>query len=226
MKNLLKISVIITIVLGIAFQLQAQSNFSGEIEYKITYTDADIDPAHMAMLPSTINVIIDGNKTRMEQQQGFTSIVQITDADNLTSTVLMDIMGMKYAIRTTKEEIQEGLAKMPKPEISFTEETKTIAGFEGKKAILKFTDEEGNVTKEEVYYTTEIGGENINFATPYYGIPGFLLKYTTDNEMFKSTFKVENIERKRRIRPATFMIPEDYELVTPEQFQEIIEGLQ
>ncbi len=226
MKNLLKISVIITIVLGITLQLQAQRDFSGEIEYKITYTDADIDPAHMAMLPRTISVVIDGNKSRTEQQQGVMSIVQINDADNFTSIVLMDIMGMKYAIRTTKEEIEEGMAEMPKPEITFTDETKTIAGYEGQKAILKYTDEEGNVTTEEVYYTTDIGGGNINFATPYHGIPGFLLQYTTENEMFKSTIKVESIESKRRIRPAIFMIPEDYKLVSPEELQEIFEGMQ
>ncbi len=209
-----------------AIHVNAQRGFSGVVEYKISYGEADLDPATLAMLPRSITVEIDGNKSRMEQQQGVTNVVKITDADNFSSIVLLDIMGMKYAIRTSKEEIEMALKEMPVPEIAFVDETKQIAGIEAKKAILTFTDEDGNVSTEEVYYTPEIGGADFNFDTPYRGIPGLLLEYSNDSELFKSTLIAQSIERKRRIRPTTFMIPEDYKEVSPEELQQIFEGMQ
>jgi len=224
MKNFLKSALLVVLTFTFTNMSLAQRLFTGVIEYEITYSDADLDPATLAMLPRSVTVEVDGKRSRTEQQQGVMNIVKITNAENFTSVVLLDIMGQKYAIRSTKEEIDEAMKNIPAPEIKLTEETKTIAGIKAYKAILTFTEEDGSETVEEVYYSPEIGGDNFNFDTPYRGINGALLEYSNDNEMFKSKLVAKSISKKK-IRPATFLIPTDYQEVTAEELQEIFGGM-
>jgi len=222
--NFLKTFCIAVLAISFSFSVSAQKLFSGIIEYEISYTDADLDAATMAMLPKSMLIEVSGKRSKLEQQQGILNIIKINNAENKTSIVLLDVMGQKYAIRTSAEEIEKALADMPKPQITYTDETKMIAGVKAQKAIVIFTEEDGTETIEEVYFAPEIGGENFNFDTPYRDIKGALLEYGNDNEMFKSKMVAKTI-KKKKIKPTAFLIPTDYKEVTSEELQEIFGGM-
>ncbi|MDD3876180.1 MAG: hypothetical protein PHT69_06135 [Bacteroidales bacterium] len=224
MKNLIKNILFVLPLFMIITVTQAQRPFSGIVEYEISYA-GELDPATLAMLPQTVSVEILGQKSKLAQQQGVLNIIKISNAETFTSIVLMDIMGQKYCIKTEKDEIEESLKDFPVPTITITEETKTIAGYEAKKALFSYLDADtGEEVVEEIYFTPEIGGENFNFDTPYRGIPGLLLEYSTNAGTFTQKMVAKDI-KKKKIKPTSFMIPTDYQTVTADELREIFEGM-
>lgn len=70
---------------------------------------------------------------------------------------LMDQMGNKFFTRTSKEELDKmaEASKDKDPKIEYTNETKTIAGYECKKAIVTSTGKEGEI-KTDVWYSEKV----------------------------------------------------------------------
>lgn len=70
---------------------------------------------------------------------------------------LMDQMGNKFFTRTSKEELDKmaEASKDKDPKIEYTNETKTIAGYECKKAIVTSAGKEGEI-KTDVWYSEKV----------------------------------------------------------------------
>jgi len=223
MKLIINSLLIAVVALALNTTVQAQKLFSGTIEYEITYTGADLDPATVATLPKSLMMTVSGKKSRVDMQQGMMNIVKINNAETTSSVSLIDIMEKKYAIKSTKEEIEKAMAEMPKTKITVTEEKKDIAGMKATKATIVFTGEDGKETTEDVYFNPEIGGEGFNFDTPYKDIKGGLLQYTIENNGLKMLFTAKEVKAKK-IKDTTFLIPSDYQEVTAEELQGIFGG--
>jgi len=223
MKLIIKSLLITVIALSFNASVKAQKLFSGTIEYEITYSGTDLDPATAASLPKSIIMTISGRKSRVDMQQGMMNIIKINNAETKSSVSLINIMDKKYAVKSTKEEIEKAIADLPKAKITVAEETKDIAGMKGTKASVVFTNEDGKETTEEVYFSTEIGGEGFNFDTPYRDIKGGLLQYSIENNGLVMLFTAKDIKAKK-IKDTVFMIPTDYQEVTAEELQSIFGG--
>jgi GLPGLI family protein len=80
-----------------------------------------------------------------------------TLSDENGQLVLMDQMGNKFFMRASKAELDKNaeVNKDKEPKIEYLNETKTIAGFECKKAIVTATGKEGEV-KMDVWYTEKV----------------------------------------------------------------------
>ncbi|OQA02176.1 MAG: hypothetical protein BWY70_00107 [Bacteroidetes bacterium ADurb.Bin408] len=225
MKLIIRMLLVAFIAAQINTSAQAQKLFSGTIEYEITYPDADLDPATAASLPKSLTMTISGKKSRVDMTQGVMNIIKINNAETNSSVSLLDIMGQKYALKTSKEELEKALNEMPKAKITVTEETKEIAGYKATKATIVFTNEDGTETTEEIYFSPEIGGENFNFDTPYKDIKGGLLQYSVESSDIKMLFTAKEIKSKK-IKDTMFMIPTDYQEVTAEELQNIFGGME
>jgi len=224
MKLTFKLLAIVFIVFAINTSIKAQKLFSGTIVYDITYSGAEIDPATAATLPKNMTMTILGKKSRVDMQQGPMNISKINNAETMLNITLLNVMGQKYAIKQTKEQIMKGVNKMPKAKVTVTDETKVIAGKKATKAIVVFTDEDGVETTEEVYYASEIGGENFNFDTPYRGINGGLLEYTIQSGDIIMKYTATEVKSKK-IKDTSFLIPTDYQEVSAEELMEIFGGM-
>jgi len=225
MKFIMKSLLIAFLAIILNVPVQAQKLFSGTIEYEITYPGSTLDPATAASLPKSITMTISGKKSRVDMSEGMMNVIKLNNAETISSTSLLDIMGQKFALKTSKEDMEKAMAEMPKAKITVTEEKKEIAGMMATKAIVVFTKEDGTEDKEEVYFNPEIGGENFNFDTPYKDIKGGLLQYSVENGDIVMLFTAKEIKAKK-IKDTVFMIPSDYKDVTAEELQEIFNGME
>jgi len=193
----------------------AAQGFEGQIKYKITYKDL---PAEMAqfesMLPTEATTTIKGDMFKMEQPLGMGG-KQVTIMDNKeqSGVLLMDMMGKKNAIVMSPDKRNELEGSEDDVEITYLSETKSIAGYNCKKAIMKTKGAEGAVM--EVYYTEDLKGIKHHQTK---GLKGFPLQYSVNSGMFTVLMTAEKVT-KGKVSDDEFGIPPGYESISFEQFQ-------
>ena len=198
--------------------------FEGIITYKITYPGSTFTEAQMAMFPKIMTITIKGQKTISEIQTQMGSQVEITNYETKTKTQLINMMGQKYAIPQTNEEIQEEVKDQPEGEVQITDETKTIAGYSCKKAIVTVNDAGTKITYE-VWFSEEFGAENPNFDNPIYkNINGVMMEFSMITPQFTMKFTAISVDKKK-ISNKTFNIPADYTVTTMEELRSKMGGM-
>ena len=99
--------------------------------------------------------------TEMNSMMGTNQIL----IDENGMTMLIDQMGNKIAIKQTKAEMEKESAKskekLPDPKIEYFPETKMIAGYECKKAIITSTDKNNKEEKIEMWYCDKFFNPNM-----------------------------------------------------------------
>lgn len=110
-----------------------------------------------------------------------------TLADDNGTLVLIDQMGQKNFMKISKadaEKAAEAAKKDKAPKVEYTSETKTIAGYECKKAIVTTISEKNGEQKSDVWYTEKIpyvsaGGSKMRGGgDPFASIKGMLMEYS------------------------------------------------
>lgn len=194
----------------------AQS-FEGVITYKISYENLPEEmAAYESMLPTEAISTLKGHMYKMEQPLSM-GMKQVTIMDNKeeSGVLLMDMMGRKNAIVLDKESRKEFESEKDEPEIKYLNETKMIAGYECKKAEMKFEAENGESGKMIIYYTDKIAPKDMNQVK---GLKGFPLQYSTNAGQFIMTLTAESVN-KGKVSDEEFTIPEGYEHITFEEFR-------
>ena len=188
----------------------------------MTYEDLPAEMAAMeAMLPDEMTTIIKGDKSRLEQSMGMgMSSVTITDMKKGSGIVLMDMMGKKIAMEMTKDELEKMNKKKAtekKPEFKYTDETKEIAGYKCKKAIIVM---EG-AGELEVYYTEDLpSGANKQFE----GLKGFPLEYKIAQGPMKIKVSATSVKTEK-VDKNLFEMPDGYDKMSFEEFQKQMGGM-
>jgi len=164
---------------------------------------------------------IKGNKARSEMVMSMGKTVSISDGDNKTAITLMDMMGQKLAIQSNYEEIMKEMADSPEAKVEVTSETKEIAGYTCKKAVVTIPEEEMEII---VYYTEELGTSALNFDNPQFkDINGVMLEFEMPNESFSMHFTAISVEKKN-VDDSEFTIPEGYQIKTKEELKGMFGG--
>lgn len=194
------------------------STFEGKIKYQIDLQDNNLPPEALATMPTTSTVYVKGSKSLTEMISTMLSRKTIKDAETMTATTLLEVLGQKFAIAQSKEELMEQSQEAPK--LEFTENTKTILDYEAKEVLV--TPKDGETYS--VFYTPEIVVENHNFDSPVFSkINGLPLEFSIHSEQLKMKFTVTEIERKK-ISDEMFIIPEGFQKVTQEELQMMFGG--
>lgn len=187
-------------------------NFEGKIHYKMSY--GDLGPGmetYEAMLPTEMLYLVKGNKSKMIQPTSMGETIVILDQENKMSTVLVDMMGKKVAIENKGDESNE----TELPSIDYVNESKTIAGYLSKKAII--SDDEGN--KTIVWYTEEL--PSLGLYKKMKGLKGFPMEFEMNQNGISSKISVSKISEES-ISDSEFIIPSEYEKVSQEEFQQMM----
>lgn len=221
MKNLMKITLFI---LAFAFVLTGSSYagskpFEGIVTYKISYPDSDFDAQTMAALPKVATMYVKDNMIKVKVNTGFGATQTIVNTEEMTGTVLMDMMGQKFALKQSKEDFEKELNNI-ETEVEFLDESKEIAGYDCKKAIVKGSNKEtGETFTYTVFFTEEIQTAGSNLTKPIFkDIPGMLMEYEIKNQGFTMFFTASDVNKKR-ISDDEFEIPEGYTLTTEEELR-------
>lgn len=199
--------------------------FEGIITYKITYPDSKFTESQLAMFPKVMTVMVKGSKSKTEMSTGMGNQTEINDYTEKTKTALLDMMGQKYAIKETAAEIQKDMEKEPTAKVEVTNETRTIAGYVCKKALVT-AEQDGKKTVFEVWFTDEIGSKDANFDNALYKeIDGVLMEFMMKTPQLTMKFTVSSVEKKS-VSAKEFEIPADYKLTTKEELKSKFGGMQ
>lgn len=150
-----------------------------------------LPPEQAAMGESETKVYFKNGKTLMEMNSMMYSMQNLIDDKGML--MLVDQMGNKFAVKQTKEELEKEAAKnkekTPDPKIEYTNETKMIAGYECKKAIVTTTNKDKKEEKMDMWYCEKIENPNKDGvgrgANIYKGIKGMPFEYSMNQQGLK-----------------------------------------
>jgi len=208
--------VMVTSITSVFAQKKAKP-FTGEIKVSISY-DGTWDAATLSQQPREFTISMGEKKQKSVFLAGGAQISTIVNTLDSSVTTLINAMGMKFFVKQTKDYIIETMSERAAPRINYLDETITIAGYDCKKAeyitLDEFEDEEITI----VYYTPDLGNPAMNWGGQFHGLNGFPMKYSVKNDEGTITFEVTSL-KKKKVKDTEFMIPTDYEEMSPEQLR-------
>ncbi len=207
------------------FTLSSCDKIGGSHEGVIEYDAAPIDANNpMASLaPSKMSLKYKDDKTCMEISAGmglfFTTVISNPETKTLTQTV--KLLNKKVFHVFDSQAIEKEVAKMPAITIEQTTETKEIAGYKCKKAIVKFND--NSHPPFSIYYTDAIKIADANWNSPFKQIDGVLMEYQVDKYGMEMKFTAKTVN-KIEVDDATFESPKDYKEVSQKELDEMFQA--
>lgn len=211
-----KTSITLVILLFTFVSLFAQSNFEGRIVYTITYTDLpDEMKGYESMLPKDVKIHMKGNKSRVEQSQMMGTNVVVSDMDQKSGFLEMDVNGQKFRILVSTAQFEEEATKMSN--IEYVDESKQIAGYHCKKAIMK--DDDGNVVMS-VFFTDKIQNKA---QMEFVGLKGFPLEYSMSQQNIKMKMTA-SVVSEESVSDELFEKSEGYQDISEADLQKMMMG--
>jgi len=184
--------------------INAQSVFTGTIEYEITYPNSNLDPMMVAYLPSSTILTFGETKCKVLQATSAYSSVIMVDATENTFCVLISAMGQKFM---AKETIKQEELNTNKPKMIPLNETKTIAGYLCTKTEVIIGEGEETVSYFG-YFNKDVFNPTYSMADQL-GIDGIPLEIEID--LGEMTMKmVAKKVKQSKIKDSEFAIPEGY----------------
>jgi GLPGLI family protein len=164
------------LVLGLVTPALAQQRVVAEctVIFKITLDDGTVDKdVSNSISKSAKTVYIKGNDSRVDLVSPAIQQSVIYDKTQNTAVVLREFGTNKFMNRLNKEQWVTANKQYQGMAISLVNETKTILGYECKKAMITLKD--GTVFS--LYYATAIIPSVKEFEYQFKDVPGFVLEY-------------------------------------------------
>jgi hypothetical protein len=213
-RNLILAFILLCLPVAILFAQENAKKFTGTITYRITYPASTTNPM-IASLPTTLEMQISGNKARTEMMLPFGNNTFIINGDDFTVTRLVDLESGKYFVKKTKEDFN-----MTKPPMIMPlNETKKVAG-QNCKASEVNTVNGNKSTKTKVYYSPELGTNNIYFNTEVRSISGIMLEFEYNLMGIPVQLSAISVNP-GRVSNKTFEIPSGYTETTEAKLREM-----
>ena len=216
----LVIGILLTTYQGFSQKKKKTKPFEGSISYTVT-PQGEIDASVSAQLPTEVKMYFKGTKTRMEQKTPMGSAIIIGDYTTKEQVVLIDMMGQKMALKSTKEETEKAQNEIPKGTVVAGTETKQIAGYNGKS--YEFTQDGKTFT---VYIAEGLDIPNSNWQTQFKDISGVLLEYvqvTGEDGEIKMLITAKEV-KKEKVKDTMFTVPTGYQEMSMAEFKKMFGG--
>lgn len=194
---------------------QKTKPFKGIVTYSISYS-GDIDAMTLAQMPKVMTLKIIGKMSRMQRSSGPGGFEIITNGEKKEVIYLIDMMEDKIYFKLLTAEIDEIVNKSGIYEIKYLEETKLIAGYTCHKAEYYTKSEDGDEQTTVVYYSEELGGEELNYGGQFHGLKGLPLAWETTQDGITEVVEA-NLVKKGKVKSTDFMIPVDYRELTEDE---------
>jgi len=191
----------------------------------IEFDTKGVDPTHplYGFAPSTASLKFKKDKFIIEMStMGMFNTSVIVDAKARTIAQTVKFLDIKQAcIETEKDLVAENADYALK--IEETNETKDIIGLKAYKAHV--TKIKNPTEKFDVWYTKDLGMENVNELTPYAQLKGMLLDYRVKKMGMELHFKAKSY-KSVEIPDKDFQIPASMKIVPKSEMEEFIKNLQ
>jgi len=197
--------------------------FLGTVVYDVTLA-GDVPEQAKPMMPTEMTLKVSPDKMITVMHSSMMDIKNVFDAPAQVSNTLMDMMGQKFNIKNTAADLADqkkkaGLTMTVKP----TTETKTIAGYNCKKAIMTVKSNQSAEQTFEVYFTEDFDVSKFNFALTLPEVDGLPLEFTMSQGPFSLKMTARSV-KKENIAASEFVIPAGYKQVTTEELQTMFGG--
>jgi GLPGLI family protein len=169
---------ILLTVVAIASMFAAQAQIKeGSVTYSITVEGMPPEQAAM-MKGMELNMAFKDKKSRVEFTSPMMTSTTVSSDDG--SLTLMDGMGMKSFTKLSTADMEKESKKTPEPKITYTEEKKTIANYDCKKAIVEVKDQKGETQKLNVWYCEKLPNNGGGRMGQFKGLKGAPLEFETN----------------------------------------------
>ena len=191
---------------------------SGYIKYNMFYAESNMTKEELSMMPEETEMWFkeDLVKLRMPMGMGMQSDVLLLK-DKVV--LLMDLMGNKLDMETTKKEVETENTASTKAVVKLIAgETKNIAGYECKKAILSTPGEKDMI----VWYSDKIKS-NGSWYFQMSEIKGFPLEFSMKTGEISVRMTAKEV-RMESVDDAVFTVSSDYKVMTQEDMMKMMGG--
>lgn len=216
-KLILSVAVVIAALSSAVAQVK-----EGSITYEVTVDG--LPPEQAAMMSGMEQkMYFKSGKSRGEMSSAFVNTISINDGKK--TTVMMDQMGQKIYFEVTDDDKKES---KDESKIEYKDETKTIAGYECKKAIVKAKDEKGEEVTTTLWYTDKLPysgqGAGRGKSSKFSGIKGAPLEYEMAQGPFKMKFTATSVST-ASVSDSKFVVNTDgYTKMTQEDMKKMMGG--
>jgi GLPGLI family protein len=213
---------LLTLVVSIGlFSFNQAKLTEGVVEYDISFVDLSPEMKEMeAMLPKNLTMYFKGQSIRGEMPSGMGNTVTIANEKTKEFYVLMDMMGQKTAIKQTEADLKEQQKKQDVKDVKVTlsPETKTIAGYACKKAVITFTMK-GSKETLNCFYSPDLPSIGNKRGGPGFDqINGMMMEYQMNLDGIKMHIAAKKV-RAEKVDDNKFIIPEGYTIKTAEELK-------
>ena len=202
-KTITTIFVAVLLICSVSLS-KAQSDFEGEIVYKIEYGQLPDQPGIESFLPKEMKNSIKGGKTRMDQAFGESGNSQfvVIDDENQTGFVASYMMGQKMIINISEEDMKSSTESYKEANVEYLDEYKDILDYKCQKAVL---------TQEGVTTTLYVTEKLPNKASrQFMNLKGMPLQIATSQEEIEIIMTAISVDKKA-IDSSIFEKPEGYQ---------------
>jgi hypothetical protein len=210
MKNL---KLLLTLLL-ITSTVLAQQN--GSITYRMDIDGLDAQTKSMMQNMTWVMTFKD-KKSRTDMDLGMMKMSSINTGDKTYS--LMEYMGNKFKIPMTNEDIQKTKMNENDYEVDYTNDTKQIAGYTCKRAIIKTKDKD----VFNIWYCSDLqlnACDQIQYTKFKGGCP-MEFDMTRNGMKMKATATKVDLST---VSDSQFIIPDGYQELKPEQLMQMMGG--
>ena len=160
------------------------------ISYDIVINTTNQTPRAADLLDGATSVIyLKGNSSRSEMISSLGTQATVIDGKTGNVTILKDYGEQKYMIKLTPSDWKESNIKYADVTFTYTEEYKTIAGYNCQKAVGKMAD----CTVFNVYFTRDLLPVNKDFQYINKNLPGLAMQYEANMGSMMVTYTVSSI---------------------------------
>lgn len=193
----------------------------GIIEYKAAAVDPSSSLASFAPSKMTIKFKEDKSRVELSAAMGLFSTAFISDPHEKKLTQMIKLLNKKYVHIADEKEIAQDNAIANDMIIEETNETKLIAGYNCKKAIVKFKD--NKKPEFSIYYTDEISIADPNWSNPFYSINGVLMEYQMERHGLELRFEAQSV-KKAEVEEEEFVRSKEYQVISRQEMEDLLAG--
>ena len=208
-------------LLTVIISANAQRNIAeATIVYDMEIQNGSGSQAGGTLTGATTTIFLKGNSSRTDMTSALGKEVTIYNSKTNNAVILKEFSGQKLMITLTKDNWIAKHKMYNNIKFELTNETKTIAGYNTKKAIAKMPD--GKTF--EVYYAPELVPANKEFDPTFSTLPGLAIQYEIESGKMKFKYTISKINYDA-VQVSLFDFPvTGYRVMTYEENQNLKKG--
>lgn len=221
MKNIYKITFLFVLA-SVTQKSFSQKIFSeGTLVYDVSIQTGNNSQSGSSGLNGATNTVyLKGNNSRTDMVSSLGKEITIFNSKSDNAIILKEFSGQKLMITLNKENWKAKNRMSSGLKFELTNETKTIAGYNTRKAIAKSPDGKSFT----VYYTPDLQPANKEYDATFTNLPGLPLEYEIESGKAKFKYSLSKISYEP-VLVSQFDFPTSgYRVMTYEENQQLKKG--